>query len=129
MKEQIIDTKSGLQLIILDDLFDFNARTIMMNQLYELPYTLKTQWDSQVTDFESKCVLNNQWQKQDWEYFGLERHPNWKHVQKHLGDRTHQRAWVNLHTGRDVYRYHADHIQPNAMSMLFYPNLHLHHHS
>lgn len=123
MKEQIIDTKSGLKLVIIDDLFNFNDRSIMMNQLYELPYSLKTQWDSQVTEFKSQSVLSNSFKKQDWDYFGLERHPNWKHVQKHLGERKHYRSWCNLHTGREMYRYHADAMQPNAISMLFYPNL------
>lgn len=123
MKEQIIDTKSGLTLIVIDDLFNFNDRSIMMNQLYEIPYSFRTQWDSQVTEFKSQSVLSNIFNKQDWDYFGMERHPNWKHVQKHLGERKHQRAWCNLHTGREMYRYHADHIEPNAMSMLFYPNM------
>ena len=59
MKEQIIDTKSGMKLIIIDDLFNFNDRSIMMNNLYEIPYSFRTQWDSQVTEFKSQSVLAN----------------------------------------------------------------------
>ena len=65
MKEQIIDTKSGLTLIVIDDLFNFNDRSIMMNQLYEIPYSFRTQWDSQVTEFKSRSVLSNIFSKQD----------------------------------------------------------------
>jgi len=123
MKEEIINTSDGLEIVVIDDLFNFNDRTLMMNIIYQSDFRFATSWDSQVTEFKSASTLGNQWSKEYWDSFGLERHPNWKHVQKHLGERKHQRAWCNLHTGRELYRYHADHIEPDSMSMLFYPNL------
>ena len=123
MKEEIINTRDGYKIIVIDDLFNFNDRTLMMNIIYQSNFRFATSWDSSVTDFKSASVLGNQWSKEDWDNFGLERHPNWEYVKPHLNGRTQQRAWINLHTGRELYRYHVDHIEPNSMSMLFYPNL------
>jgi len=123
MKELVHTTKDGLEITVIDDLFDFNVRSIWMNALYNSHYHFSVSYDSQVTDFKSTSNLGSLWNAKDWDDFGLARHPNWKYVEPYLENRKIQRAWLNLHTGKELYRYHADHSNQTAKSILFYPNL------
>ena len=123
MNEEVYKTKDGLKIVVIDDLFNFNDRSLWMNVLYTSQFNFGISWDSQITDFKGVSTLGNLWNNEDWDNFGLERHPNWKYVKPHLGNKSQQRAWLNLHTGKEQYRYHSDHKNPNALSMLFYPNL------
>tara|TARA_B110000503_G_C6897305_1_gene309234 strand:- start:50 stop:604 length:555 start_codon:yes stop_codon:yes gene_type:complete len=116
-------TKDGLEIVVIDDLFEFNIRSIWMNTLFNAQYHFSVSYDSQVTDFKSTSSLGSLWDYDSWDDFGLNRHPNWNQVQQYLGNRTLQRAWLNLHSGKELYRYHSDHKHTNAKSILFYPNL------
>lgn len=116
-------TSEGRKITVVDDLFDFADRTLIMNRIYQSQFSFGASWDAQVSDFCATSTLGTPWDQQQWDDFGLERHPNWHKIRPLLAGVSQQRAWVNLHTGRDTYRYHVDHEAPGAISMLFYPNL------
>lgn len=116
-------TKDGDSIVIFDDLFDYSTRMLWFQALYNSSLTFGISYDSQLSDMLSTSGLGNHWPKYEWENFGLDRHEKWNEVQKELGDRSWQRAWLNVNTGIELFRYHADFNLHNAKSILYYPNL------
>ena len=116
-------TKDGDSIVIFDDLFDYSNRMLWMTTLYNSSLQFGISYDSQVSDQKSVSGLGNHWGHTEWDNFGLGRHKNWIEVQKVLEGRQFQRAWLNVSTGKEMYRWHADHNLNEAKSILYYPNL------
>lgn len=116
-------TKNGDSIVIFDNLFDYSTRNLWFQTLYNSAFSFSISYDSQLSDFKSASAIGNHWSENDWDNFGFPRHANWHHVQKELGERSFKRGWLNVNTGKEMYRWHADHEHANAKSILFYPNL------
>jgi len=116
-------TKDGDSIVIFDDLFDYSTRMLWFQAIYNSSLTFGISYDSQLSDMKSVSGLGNHWPKYEWDNYGLDRHKNWPEVQKELGDRQWKRTWLNVATGKELFRFHADHNLNNAKSILYYPNL------
>jgi len=104
MKKIEHTTKDGDSIVIYDDLFDYTIRHKWFQALYNSALRFSISYDSQLSDYKSVSALGNLWNKDDWDNFGLPRHPNWKEVQSQLGDRSFRRGWLNINTGKELYR-------------------------
>jgi len=116
-------TKDGDSIVIFDDLFEYDTRMLWFQSIYNSSLTFGVSYDSQLTDQKSVVGLGNHMPKWDWENYKFEQHENWSEVQNVLGDRPFKRAWVNVNTGKEMFRYHSDYNLNEAKSILYYPNL------